>query len=150
MSTRSALSGVSVRRNRDYSSHFVWNEELNRDLYEFYVESRSNPAPGYMQRLKDLWDKKYPMYSSLNKKQLRQQATFVEKRIRRQHSSDAAQNQQDIPSNTDNLGNKNNNKSCNARKNSATKSLNSNAEFSNAPKLEPLSLDIANLQTCKL
>ena len=36
-----------------------------------------------MQRLKDSWDREYPMHAHLNKKQLRQQATFVSSKLER-------------------------------------------------------------------
>ena len=68
---------ISYRRNRDYSHHFVWTYDHNRDLYNCYVKARSGPSKGYMNRLKIYWDDLYPELTNFNAKQL-QQATFIE------------------------------------------------------------------------
>ena len=83
MATKLATKNVSVRRNRDYSIKFDWTENLNKDLYQLYKDARSAKQLGYMQRLKQLWDAKFPMHCHLKKKQLRQQATFVERQLNR-------------------------------------------------------------------
>ena len=71
---------VSYLRNRDYSSHIEWSYELNCDVFDCYKKAKSDPRIGYMKRLKSHWDELHPEYNHLNEKQLRQQATFVEKR----------------------------------------------------------------------
>ena len=71
---------VSYRRNRDYSHHFVWSYEHNRDLYNCYVTARNNPSKGYMNMLKIYWDELYPEIKNFNAKQLQQEATFIEKK----------------------------------------------------------------------
>ena len=71
---------VSYRRNRDYKSHFVWTYELNRDLYRCYKTARENPSIGYMNRMKLNWDEIHPELDYFTSKQLRQQATFVERK----------------------------------------------------------------------
>ena len=48
MATREKTKSVSLRRNRDYMSHFVWTYELNRDVYQRYTKARKNPKVGYM------------------------------------------------------------------------------------------------------
>ena len=71
---------ISYRRNKDYSHHFIWTYEHNRDLYNCYVKARSDPSKGYMNRLKIYWDELYPELTNFNAKQLRQQATFIEQK----------------------------------------------------------------------
>ena len=71
---------VSYRRKRDYSHHFMWTYEHNHDLYNCYVKARIDPSKGYMNRLKIYWDELYPELTNFNAKQLRQRATFIEKK----------------------------------------------------------------------
>ena len=71
---------VSYRTCRDYSTHFTWTYELNKDVYECYKKARSDPSKGYTKRMKVYWDNLHPQYSHFNEKQLRQQAVNVEKR----------------------------------------------------------------------
>lgn len=73
-------TGVSYRRSRNYREKFQWTFELNQNLYQFYKMAREDPSIGYMKRIKSSWDVKYPNYSHFSAKQLRQQATFIEKR----------------------------------------------------------------------
>ena len=80
MTTRNQTKKVSYRRDRDYTTAFEWTYELNRDVYSCYEKARADPAIGYMKRMKKLWDEMHPELSSFNDKQLRQQATFVEKK----------------------------------------------------------------------
>ena len=68
---------ISYLRDRDYSQHFIWTYELNKDVYNCYKNARSDRSIGYMKRLKRNWDKIHPELSHFNEKQLRQQATFV-------------------------------------------------------------------------
>ena len=69
---------VSYRRNRDYTKHFEWTYELNRDVDRCYTQAKSDPRIGHMKRLKKNWDELHPNSTHFNEKQLRQQATFVE------------------------------------------------------------------------
>ena len=78
MSTKQNTKSVSYRRNRNYTKHFEWTYELNRDVYRCYTQARSDPRTGYMKRLKKYWDELHPDLNCFNEKQLRQQATFVE------------------------------------------------------------------------
>ena len=71
---------VSYRTGRDYSTHFTWTYELNKDVYDCYTKARSDPSKGYTKRLKQYWDELHPQYSHFNEKQLRQQAVNVEKK----------------------------------------------------------------------
>ena len=79
MTSRNRMN-VSYQRNRDYSKNLEWTYELNNDVYDCYKRARNDPAIGYMKRLKSFWDRLHPEYDYLNEKQLRQQATFVEKK----------------------------------------------------------------------
>ena len=38
--------------NRDYSKSFKWTCDLDKDLYECYTKSKSDPRIGYMNRMK--------------------------------------------------------------------------------------------------
>ena len=71
---------ISYRTNRDYSTHFTWTYELNKDVYECYTRARSDPSKGYTKRMKMYWDEIHPQYSHFNEKQLRQQAVNVGRR----------------------------------------------------------------------
>ena len=53
---------------RDYSHHFVWTYEHNRDLYNCYMKARSDPSKGYMNRLEIYWDELYPKLTNFNAK----------------------------------------------------------------------------------
>ena len=77
MSTKQNTKSVSYCRNHDYTKHFEWTYELNRDTYRCYTQARSDPRIGYMKRLKEHWDEVHPDLSYFNEKQLQQQATFV-------------------------------------------------------------------------
>ena len=77
MSTKQNTKSVSYCRNHDYTKHFEWIYELNRDTYRCYTQARSDPRIGYMKRLKEHWDEVHPDLSYFNEKQLQQQATFV-------------------------------------------------------------------------
>ena len=69
----------SYKRNRDYSKHFNWSYELKRDVYNCYLRARENPAPGYMKRLKSYWDEIYLEFCFLSDKNLRDQASRIDK-----------------------------------------------------------------------
>ena len=58
---------VSFRRpNRDYNKTIDWTYELNRELYDIYIKSEPDRI-GFMQRLKDLWDKQHPEINTTSK-----------------------------------------------------------------------------------
>ena len=67
---------TSYRRNRDYTNHFEWTYELNRDVYQCYLKAHQIPTIGYMKRMKNYWDELHPELSHFSEKQLRQQASF--------------------------------------------------------------------------
>ena len=72
---------ISTRRNRNYSTQFTWSYELNVDLYNnCYKKAREDPSIGYMNRMKNLWDILHPEHSHFTTKQLRQQASNIEKK----------------------------------------------------------------------
>ena len=84
MATKSTIKNISVRKNRDYSKDFAWNEELNRNLYKFYLQARGNHgSDGYINQLKRLWDEEYEQFSHLSKNNLAQQARHIERRLRK-------------------------------------------------------------------
>ena len=74
------VMAVSYRRKRDYSKQFVWTYELNEDLYRCYQRAREDPRVSYMKRMKSYWDESHPELSFFTDKNLRDQATRVEKR----------------------------------------------------------------------
>ena len=78
MSTKQNTKSVSYHRNHNYSKHFEWAYELNRDVYRCYTQARSDPRIGYMKRQNQHWDELHPDLSWFNEEQLRQQATFVQ------------------------------------------------------------------------
>ena len=56
-----ASKSVSYRRNRNYNKQFDWTYELNKeDLYECFLKAKANPKLGYMNRMKEYWDKIHP------------------------------------------------------------------------------------------
>ena len=57
----------SYRCNRDYSKSFKWTYDLDKDLYECYTKSKSDPRIGYMNQMKEFWDEKHPESSSLTR-----------------------------------------------------------------------------------
>ena len=71
---------VSNNRNRDYSKQFEWSYELNEDLCRCYNKARKDPRIGYTNCLKSYWDKIHPELSNFTSKNLRDQASRVEKR----------------------------------------------------------------------
>ena len=50
---------TSYRRNRDYRKSFKWTYDLDKDLYECYTKSKSDPRIGYMNRMKQFWDENH-------------------------------------------------------------------------------------------
>ena len=69
----------SYRRNRDYSKQFDWTYDLKKDVYNCYLKAKENPKIGYMKRLKSYWDEMHPEFNFLSDKNLRDQASRVEK-----------------------------------------------------------------------
>ena len=67
------------RPNRDYFRHINWTNDLNKDLYECYIQSEHERI-GYMKRLKALWDNKRPELAHLSERHLREQATRIIKK----------------------------------------------------------------------
>ena len=81
MATKQTITNISYRKsNRNYSDSISWTEDMNNDVYNFYVEARKDPSRGYMKRLKTLWDESYPEFRHLTENHLRQKATHVEKK----------------------------------------------------------------------
>ena len=80
MATKEKTKSVSYQRKRDYTNGFTWTYELNQDVFQCYKKARENPSIGYMKRLKLYWDDMHPELQHFNEKQLRQQASFVEKK----------------------------------------------------------------------
>ena len=98
MSTRENTKTVSYRRNRDYTTTFGWTYELNQDVYQCYSKAKYDPKIGYMKRMKKFWDEMHPEFTHFNEKQLRQQATFIEKKrlIVHTNTNTVAENTADI------------------------------------------------------
>ena len=72
---------ISYKRpSRDYSKTKIkWSYELNKDLYNCYLES-DHKTHGYIKRLKSLWNEKRPEYNQLSEKYLREQASRIIKK----------------------------------------------------------------------
>ena len=81
MSTFSATRNVSTRRNRNYANNFKWTDEFNGAVLKFYEEARSRNTKGYMNLLKELWDKAYPALKNINKRALRERAAFLHRKL---------------------------------------------------------------------
>ena len=68
-----------MRRNREYSNVFKWTPTLNDEIYGLYVTAmEEDKSKGYMKRMESLWDTKYPMFSHLSDRNLRERAVFVQ------------------------------------------------------------------------
>lgn len=74
-----AKSVSLLRPNRNYNEKFTWTDELNSDLYDMY-SSCDRSKPGFMRRLKDLWDAKHPEHQ-LNSKLLNEKAKRLHQKI---------------------------------------------------------------------
>ena len=89
--TTMAQKPVSYHRNRDYSKQFEWTYELNEDLPRYYNKARKDQKIGYMNRLKSYWDEIHPELTNFTSKNLRDQASRVEKH---ETNREAAENSQ--------------------------------------------------------
>ena len=92
----------SYRRNRDYSKSFKWTYDLDKDLYECYTKSKSDPRIGYMNRMKQFWDEKHPELNSFTSKNLRDHVSSIIKRKVVMETDFDLQNQNIEQTNTDN------------------------------------------------
>ena len=72
------LPKPSYRRNRDYSKQFDWTYDLKKDVYNCYLEAKEDRI-GYLKRLKKYWDELHPQFNFLSDKNLRDQASRIEK-----------------------------------------------------------------------
>ena len=82
MATQRTIKDISVRKRRNYSKDMIWTQELNRDLYELYLQARANPeSGGYIKTLKKLWDDKHKEYDHLSAANLAQQGRHCAKRF---------------------------------------------------------------------
>lgn len=77
--TQQAPARPSIRRKRSYNTQINWTYEMNRDIYHCLKQS-SKGTPGYMARMKMLWDGLHPEYNHLTSKRLRDQADRVIKK----------------------------------------------------------------------
>ena len=73
-------TGLSYRRpTRDYTRSTKWTYEMNKKLYQLYKDSKPGKR-GYMNRLKELWDKKYEIYNNFTAKHLAEQVRNIKKK----------------------------------------------------------------------
>ena len=70
---------VSYKRNRDYSKQFNWTYELKENLYGCYKKAKEDPKLGYMKHTKEYWDDIHPELVFFTERNLREQATRIEK-----------------------------------------------------------------------
>ena len=69
----------SHTQNRDYSTHFNWTYDLKRYVYQCYITAKEDPRIGYMKKMKEKLDEIHPEYIFLTDKNLRDQASRIEK-----------------------------------------------------------------------
>ena len=67
------------RPNRNYAKQTRWTFEMNKDVYECYLQAERD-KPGYMKRLKTLWDEIRPEYAHLSDKNLRDRVDRIIKK----------------------------------------------------------------------
>ena len=68
-----------TRPSRKNQKQISWTYEMKTELYECYRKSEAN-IPGYMNRLKVIWDDKHPEYTSLSAKNLRDKVAWIIKK----------------------------------------------------------------------
>ena len=78
--TKRGRKKISYKRpNRNYAKQTRWTFEMNKDVYECYLQAERD-KPGYMKRLKALWDEIPPEYSHLSDKNLRDRVDRIIKK----------------------------------------------------------------------
>ena len=78
--TKRGRKKISYKRpNRNYAKQTRWTFEMNKDVYECYLQAERD-KPGYMKRLKALWDEIRPEYSHLSDKNLRDRVDRIIKK----------------------------------------------------------------------
>ena len=92
----------SYRRNRDYSKSFKWTYDLDKDLYECFTKSKSDPRIGFINQMKQFWDEKHPELSSFTSRNLRDYVSGIIKRMVVMKTDFDLQNQNIEQTNTDN------------------------------------------------
>ena len=70
---------VSYKRKRDYSKQFNWTYELKEDLYGWYKKAKEDLKLRHMKRMKEYWDEIHPEFAFFTERNLREQATRIEK-----------------------------------------------------------------------
>ena len=90
------------RRNRDYSKSFKWTYDLDKDLYECYRKSESDPRIVFMNRMKQFWDEKHSELNSFTSKNLRDHVNSIIKRKVVMKTDFDSQDQNIEQTNTDN------------------------------------------------
>ena len=68
----------NYRRNRDYTKQFDWTHDLKKNGYNCYLRKKENSQVGFMNRLKNYWDKLHPECNFLSDKNVRDQASRIE------------------------------------------------------------------------
>ena len=57
---------------------------MHKDVYDIFLEEKADPKPGYMKRMKTLWNNKHPT-TEISKKNLRERAVrVIEKKLLRE------------------------------------------------------------------
>ena len=78
--TKRGRKKISYKRpNRNYAKQTRWTFEMNKNVYECYLQAERD-KPGYMKRLKALWDEIRPEYSHLSDKNLRDRVDRIIKK----------------------------------------------------------------------
>ena len=95
-----------MRWNRDYSVKVTWMYELNKDLYDCYVEA-DRSVYGYSGCMKTLWDARHPEYSHMTAKHLTTQISRIQKKkliLESTQNSTQTETERTIVSQKDNSG----------------------------------------------
>ena len=95
-----------MRWNRDYSVKGTWTYELNKDLYDCYVEA-DRSVYGYSRHMKTLWDARHPEYSHMTAKHLTTQISGIQKKkliLESTQNSTQTETERTIVSQKDNSG----------------------------------------------
>ena len=80
------MTQPSYHRDRDYNNDFNWTYELKTNVHKCYVVASNDKSIKYMKSIgyiKTLWDKMHPEYNFSIDKNLRDQASKVHKKQRR-------------------------------------------------------------------
>ena len=132
--TPSGKSKTSYRRpNRDYSKSIEWSYELHKDVYDIYLKAKADPKPGYMKRMKTLWNNKHPTIE-ISEKSLRERAVrVIQKKLIRETGLVIEEQENETVQRQNETENIQHSPADNSNQNNNTSSNNTNKEQSSQP-----------------